>query len=99
MKEICSFSKVLSHLGLLKLGLTFGLFLMLVEAIVEAGVVDKEDVLKAGVVVEAEARGGDEESLEDKLRQHLAAAANITQVRLHHLTIFYNFTIIAISAT
>ena len=80
MREIgFSNASLLSHLGLLKLGLTLGLFLMLTEAIVEAGLLENS---KDGLV-EAKARGagGDEESLEDKLRQHLAAA-NTTGVTL-----------------
>ena len=84
MRETCfSNTSLLSHLGLLKLGLTLGLFLMLTEAIVEAGLLENS---KDGLVenskdglVEAKAR--DEESLEDKLRQHLAAA-NTTGVTL-----------------
>ena len=82
MKEIC-FSNVslLSHLGLLKLGLTLGLFLMLAEAIVEAGLVDK-GASKDGVFETKPRGGGDEESIEDKLRQHLAAA-NTTRVTLY----------------
>ena len=82
MKEMCfSNATLLSHLGLLKLGLTLGLFLMLVEAIVEAGLVE-HDASKGGDF-EAKPRGaGDEESIEDKLRQHLAAANTTTGVRL-----------------
>ena len=76
MREIgFSNASLLSHLGLLKLGLTLGLFLMLTEAIVEAGLLENS---KEGLV---EANVGDEESLEDKLRQHLAAA-NTTGVTL-----------------
>ena len=77
MREIgFSNASLLSHLGLLKLGLTLGLFLMLTEAIVEAGLLENS---KDGLL---EAKGrGDEESLEDKLRQHLAAA-NTTGVTL-----------------
>ena len=71
-------ASLLTHLGLLKLGLTLGLFLMLAEAIVEAGLVEKSQ----DGLYEAKARGtGEEESLEDKLRQHLAAA-NTTGVTL-----------------
>ena len=79
MREICiSNASVVSHLGLLKLGLTLGLFLMLAESIVEAGFLENSK----DVLLEAKARGaGDEESLEDKLRQHLAAA-NTTGVTL-----------------
>ena len=96
MKEIY-FSNValLSHLGLFKLGLTLGLFLMLVEAIVEAGLVEN-DALKD---VEFEAkprRAGDEESIEDKLRQHLAAA-NTTGVRLFFWPSSYLSIIILLS--
>ena len=76
MREIgFSNASLLSHLGLLKLGLTLGLFLMLTEAIVEAGLLENS---KDGLL---EAKARDEESLEDKLRQHLAAA-NTTGVTL-----------------
>ena len=68
-------ASLLSHLGLLKLGLTLGLFLMLTESIVEAGLLENS---KDGLL---EAKGRDEESLEDKLRQHLAAT-NTTGVTL-----------------
>ena len=81
---------LLSHLGLLKLGLTLGLFLMLAEAIVEAGLVEDKGAPKDDGVLEAKLKGaGDEESLEDKLRQHLAAA-NTTRVTLY--TINFHFT-------
>ena len=74
-----SISSHLPHLGLLRLGL----FLMIVEAIVEAGLTEKS---KQGLF--GNGTGGDNvgESLEDKLRQHLASAANTTRVRvaLHH---------------
>ena len=77
-----SISSHLPHLGLLRLGL----FLMIVEAIVEAGLTEKS---KQGLFG-TNGRGGDNvgESLEDKLRQHLASAANTTRVRvaLHHYT-------------
>ena len=76
-----SISSHLPHLGLLRLGL----FLMIVEAIVEAGLTEKS---KQGLF--GNGTGGDNvgESLEDKLRQHLASAANTTRVRvaLHHHT-------------
>ena len=76
-----SISSHLPHLGLLRLGL----FLMIVEAIVEAGLTEKS---KQGLF--GNGTGGDnvDESLEDKLRQHLASAANTTRVRvaLHHHT-------------
>ena len=96
MKEIC-FSNValLPNLGLFKLGLTLGLFLMLVEAIVEAGLVEN-DATKDGLF-EAKPRGpGDEESIEDKLRQHLAAA-NTTGVRLFFWPSSYLSIIISLS--
>ena len=77
-----SISSHLPHLGLLRLGL----FLMIVEAIVEAGLTEKS---KQGLFG-TNGTGGDNvgESLEDKLRQHLASAANTTRVRvaLHHYT-------------
>ena len=77
-----SISSHLPHLGLLRLGL----FLMIVEAIVEAGLTEKS---KQGLFG-TNGTGGDNvgESLEDKLRQHLASAANTTRVRvaLHHHT-------------
>ena len=70
-------SSHLPHLGLL--------FLMIVEAIVEAGLTERS---KQGLF--GNGTGGDNvgESLEDKLRQHLASAANTTRVRvaLHHHT-------------
>ena len=77
-----SISSHLPHLGLLRLGL----FLMIVEAIVEAGLTEKS---KQGLF--GNGTGGDNvgESLEDKLRQHLAIAANTTRVRValhHHIT-------------
>ena len=76
-----SISSHLPHLGLLRLGL----FLMIVEAIVEAGLTEKS---KQGLF--GNGTGGDNvgESLEDKLRQHLASTANTTRVRvaLHHHT-------------
>ena len=79
-----SISSHLPHLGLLRLGL----FLMVVEAIVEAGLTEKS---KQGLFG-TNGTGGDNvgESLEDKLRQHLAIAANTTRVRvtLHHHTTF-----------
>ena len=72
-------ASLLTHLGLLKLGLTLGLFLMLAEAIVEAGLVEKS---KDGLLeAKATSGAGEEESLEDKLRQHLASA-NTTGVAL-----------------
>ena len=78
-----SISSHLPHLGLLRLGL----FLMIVEAIVEAGLTEKS---KQGLFG-TNGTGGDNvgESLEDKLRQHLAITANTTRVRvaLHHHTI------------
>ena len=96
MKEIC-FSNValLPNLGLLKLGLTLGLFLMLVEAIVEAGLVDK-DASKNGEFEAKPRRAVDEESIEDKLRQHLAAA-NTTGVRLFFWPSSYLSIIILLS--
>ena len=70
-------SSHLPHLGLL--------FLMIVEAIVEAGLTERS---KQGLF--GNGTGGDNvgESLEDKLRQHLASTANTTRVRvaLHHHT-------------
>lgn len=80
MKKLGSLiSSHLPHLGLL--------FLMIVEAIVEAGLTDRS---KQGLF--GNGTGGDNvgESLEDKLRQHLASAANTTRVRvaLHHHTTF-----------
>ena len=76
-----SISSHLPHLGLLRLGL----FLMIVEAIVEAGLTERS---KQGLF--GNGTGGDNvgESLEDKLRQHLASTANTTRVRvaLHHHT-------------
>ena len=78
-----SISSHLPHLGLLRLGL----FLMIVEAIVEAGLTERS---KQGLF--GNGTGGDNvgESLEDKLRQHLASTANTTRVRvaLHHHTTF-----------
>ena len=78
-----SISSHLPHLGLLRLVL----FLMIVEAIVEAGLTEKS---KQGLF--GNGTGGDNvgESLEDKLRQHLASTANTTRVRvaLHHHTTF-----------
>ena len=97
MKEMC-FSNValLPNLGLFKLGLTLGLFLMLVEAIVEAGLVEQDASKDDG---EFEAKLRDDESIEDKLRQHLAAANTTTGVRLFFQPfigfLHHNFTVIA----
>ena len=76
-----SISSHLPHLGLLRLGL----FLMIVEAIVEAGLTEKS---KQGLFGNGTGRDNVGESLEDKLRQHLASTANTTRVRvaLHHHT-------------
>ena len=102
MKEMCfSNATLLSHLGLLKLGLTLGLFLMLVEAIVEAGLVEqdasKDELFEAKFIEKDASKDGlfeaklrDEESIEDKLRQHLAAS-NTTGVRLSSASDFCHF--------
>ena len=81
-----SISSHLPHLGLLRLGL----FLMIVEAIVEAGLTEKS---KQGLFGNGTGGNNVGESLEDKLRQHLASAANTTRVRvaLHHHTTHPNY--------